>query len=163
MTLKNGSGVLSKSTAILLRENSQFATLDAVLQKHKFDANFIKVDTDGFDFKVLRSGIDFIKSHKPSLYFEWDKAFLEAQGEDYLSIFDALKSCGYKRAIIFDNFGSPMCALALDDTQNLTLLARYVAHSNCNIYYYDVLILGENLDENEFLEYFYAESRNSIA
>lgn len=44
---------------------------------------------------------------------------MEAQGKDYLSIFANLTKCGYKEAIIFDNF---ICVLTLHDTRNLTLL-----------------------------------------
>lgn len=151
INLKDGSGILRQSDSI----TSQFATLQAILNKHKFDANFIKIDTDGFDFKVLRSGMDFIKAHHPSLYFEWDRAFLEAQGEDYLSIFANLAECGYKEAVIFDNFGSLLCVVAIDDMRNLALLMQYTAHSKQNIYYFDVLLFGENLSADEFVSEFY--------
>lgn len=151
ITLKDGSGILRQSNSA----KSQFATLQEILQKHKFNANFIKVDTDGFDFKVLRSGMEFIKSHRPSLYFEWDRTFLEAQGEDYLSIFAKLADCGYGWAVIFDNFGYLLCAVDICDRRNLTLLMRYTTHSKQNIYYYDVLLLGDNLSVDEFVAEFY--------
>lgn len=82
-------------------------------------------------------------------------AFLEAQGENYLSIFADLKECGYKKAVIFDNFGSPLCILGLDDEINFSLLASYTTNSRQNIYYYDVLLLGGELCSGEFIEDFY--------
>ena len=99
--------------------------------------------------------MDFIKTHHPSLYFEWDRAFLEAQGEDYLSIFTHLADCGYREAVIFDNFGSLLCVVRLQDMRNLALLMQYTTHSKQNIYYYDVLLLGENLSVDEFVAEFY--------
>lgn len=153
INLKDGSGFLSQSNSQTLH----FQSLSSILSKHKFNANFIKIDTDGFDFKVMRSGLDFIKTYKPSLYFEWDRAFLEAQDEDYLSIFVTLQKCGYKEAVIFDNFGSMLCVLNLLDKRNFRLLARYTTHSNHNIYYYDVLLLGEDLKIDEFVAYFYGD------
>lgn len=153
INLKDGSGFLSQSNSQTLH----FQSLSSILSKHKFNANFIKIDTDGFDFKVMRSGLDFIKTYKPSLYFEWDRAFLEAQDEDYLSIFVALQKYGYKEAVIFDNFGSMLCVLNLLDKRNFRLLSRYTTHSNHNIYYYDVLLLGEDLKIDEFVAYFYGD------
>ena len=151
INLSNGSGNLIQSNSC----NLHFQTLDEVFNKHSFTPNFIKIDTDGFDFKVIRSGLNFIKRHKPSLYFEWDRAFLEAQNENYLSIFADLKECGYKDAVIFDNFGSPLCILGLDDERNFSLLASYTTHSRQNIYYYDILLLGGELCSGEFIEDFY--------
>lgn len=57
LNLKDGSVILCQNNSAI----SHIATLQEILQKHKFDANFIKIDTDGFDFKVLRSGMDFKK------------------------------------------------------------------------------------------------------
>lgn len=129
-------------------------SLANIINKHKFRANFIKVDTDGFDFKVLRSAKEYLAESKPSLFFEWDKEHLEVQGEDYLSIFSLLEECGYKDLVIFDNFGSMLCVLNVQDSLNLRLLMEYVERSSKNIYYYDVFVLGGGLGLEEFLAEF---------
>lgn len=129
-------------------------SLANIINKHKFRANFIKVDTDGFDFKVLRSAREYLAASKPSLFFEWDREHLEAQGEEYLSIFALLKECGYKDLVLFDNFGSMLCVLNVEDMLNLRLLMEYIRRSSKNIYYYDVLALGDGLMLEEFLSEF---------
>ncbi|WP_082807859.1 FkbM family methyltransferase [Helicobacter himalayensis] len=121
-----------------------FKTLDCIVLKHHFEPNFIKIDTDGFDFKVLRSAQQTLKESQSLVLFEWDMFHLQAQNEDPLSIFSYLESLGYHKALIFDNFGTPLCVAKLSDIQNLKLLLDYTLYSDKNIYYYDVLLFPEN-------------------
>ncbi|RAX52443.1 hypothetical protein CCY99_07275 [Helicobacter sp. 16-1353] len=113
----------------------------------------MKIDTDGFDFKVLRSARETLEMHKPCIYFEWDKFHLEAQNENVLSIFSFLGELGYEWAIIYDNFGNLLCTISTSDTQNLALLMKYTKISNCNIFYYDVLLFHSISDCEEYLRY----------
>lgn len=121
-----------------------FKTLDSIVSEHNFKPNFIKIDTDGFDFKVLRSAQQTLKESQSLVLFEWDMFHLQAQDENPLSIFSYLESLGYHQALIFDNFGTLLCAVELSDTQNLKLLLDYTLYSNKNIYYYDVLLFPKN-------------------
>ena len=106
--------------------------------------NFIKVDTDGFDFKVIRSAENTLKTYKSTLFFEWDLFFLQAQNENPTSIFTYLNSLGYTQLLIFDNFGNLLVILHSDDIQNLSLILDYTRKSNKHIYYYDVLALHKD-------------------
>lgn len=121
-----------------------FHTLDALIAKHHFSPNSIKIDTDGFDFKVIRSATHTLQTHKSAIFFEWDLFFLQAQNEDPTSIFAHLKSLGYTQLLIFDNFGNLLVVLDSDDTPNLALLLDYTLKSNKHIYYYDVLALHQD-------------------
>lgn len=141
INLDNGSGKLEHSD---YKNTLPLNTLDIIVKKHKFKANFIKIDTDGFDFKVIRSGINIIKDNLPVLYFEWDKFHLESQNENPISIFKLLNKLGYEDGAIFDNFGNLLCSIKTYDENNLKILIGYTEVSKKNIYYYDVLLFNKN-------------------
>ena len=132
-----------------------FKTLDSVVLEHNFAPNFIKIDTDGFDFKVLRSAENTLQTYKPLVFFEWDLFLLQAQNENPLSIFSNLANLGYQNALIFDNFGTLLCAYNLKDSINLKLLLAYTKNSDKNIYYYDVLVFPDTgiYDAKECMEF----------
>ena len=65
-----------------------------MVKQANFSPNFIKIDTDGFDFKVLRGANNTLKTYKPVIFFEWDKIHLQAQNEDFLSIFPTTPTNG---------------------------------------------------------------------
>lgn len=142
--LRDGSGSLIEADT----SNIGFSTvtLDYVVEKNNFEPNFIKIDTDGFDFRVIRSAKNTLKKYLPPLYFEWDKFFLEKQKENPLSIFPFLEELGYKDIFVFDNFGVLLCKEQINNTDNLKRLLDYTEHSNQNIYYYDLLIIAKKSD-----------------
>lgn len=148
ITRYDGSAKLEHSPSTIdskdLSHDLTFHTLDALIAKHHFSPNFIKIDTDGFDFKVIRSATHTLQTHKSAIFFEWDLFFLQAQNEDPTSIFAHLKSLGYTQLLIFDNFGNLLVVLDSDDTPNLALLLDYTLKSNKHIYYYDVLALHQD-------------------
>ena len=135
MSLQNGSGKLIASSS-----QSPIYTLDTIVQKSSFSPNFIKIDTDGFDFKVLRGAVATIKAYAPIIYFEWSYTHLLEQAESPLAIFPLLRELGYRELVIFDNFGTLLCVLPSDDRQNLALLMDYTKDSS-QIHYYDVLAI----------------------
>jgi FkbM family methyltransferase len=59
--------------------------------------DLLKVDTDGFDFEVLRGGEQSIRRHQPILFFEFTPGFLENPGADLAW----LQSLGYRRLTCF--------------------------------------------------------------
>lgn len=145
ISLQDGSGKLIND-----KHNSsvQIQTLDSVVSKADFSPNFIKIDTDGFDFKVLRGAFKTLTYFKPTIFFEWDKNHLQAQNEDFLSIFPKLNKLGYEQLLIFDNFGVLLCVLQSDDYNNLELLMNYTQDSRQNIYYYDILTFHKDSSFN---------------
>ncbi|TLE01559.1 FkbM family methyltransferase [Helicobacter japonicus] len=143
ISLRDGSGTLQsiedKGNTLQDFESVKIRTLDSVIAETHFAPHFIKIDTDGFDFKVLRGAKQTLTENQSVLFFEWDKNHLVAQDENPLSIFSLLNELGYKELLIFDNFGTLLCKIASDDSTNLALLIDYTLKSRQNIYYYDVL------------------------
>jgi FkbM family methyltransferase len=102
-----------------------------------WQSKMIKVDTDGFDCKILRGAADFLKSAKPIIFFEYDPFFLAEQGDDGTSIFKDLSNYGYKNLLIYDNFGDLMLSVNINNSRILEELHLYfsgrLGHRYCDI------------------------------
>ena len=115
----NGTGHLKKIEGSI--DDINLTTLDELLETRYSNIRFdlLKIDTDGFDFKVIRGAQNCLQKWTPLLFFEWDKAFCKEQGEDPLSVFPILDELGYKECILFDNFGNVFDKI---DTNNTSFL-----------------------------------------
>ncbi|QHW00500.1 FkbM family methyltransferase [Spirosoma endbachense] len=82
-------------------------------------SKMLKIDTDGFDNKILRGSIDFIEAAKPVVFFEYDPFFLAQQNDDGISIFDTLATNGYQNILIYENYGELMLSADLKDKRLL--------------------------------------------
>lgn len=136
----NGTGHLKKTKDAL--DEINLITLDELLETKYPNIGFdlLKVDTDGFDFKVIRGARNCLRRWQPLLFFEWDKAYCKEQGEDPLSIFPLLEELNYEECLLFDNFGN---AFANVNTKNIALLESYIDKTIGDglPYYYDVLAI----------------------
>jgi FkbM family methyltransferase len=65
----------------------------------------IKVDTDGYDFDVLKSADKIMSQAEPVLYWE-NALFEDFQVTGYSELYTLLQQKGYKHIWIFDNFGN---------------------------------------------------------
>ncbi len=70
-------------------------TLDLVLQGTA-TVDVLKVDTDGFDGKVLAGARSILSRHRPALIFEWHPLLCEATGQDWRQPFEVLADHGYR-------------------------------------------------------------------
>lgn len=103
----------------------------------EFKTRLIKIDTDGFDYDVLNSGLDLIKEHKPILFFECNP---ESQDQliGYLDILKKLELLNYRSFYIFDNFGEFI--LNTPDINHISNLIRYFLNQSTRTFYYiDIL------------------------
>lgn len=120
--------------------------------------DIFKVDTDGYDFRVLRSAEKVLTRYSPAVFFEWDKTYLEENGEDPLSGFRLLKKLGYSSAILFDHVGELLLEIRTDDMEGLRhcmdcIAGEKLEDDNRRINYYDVLCFpdGSGLTNREFI------------
>ena len=102
-------------------------TLSSILKDYPdFKASKLaKIDTDGFDCKIIRGGANFLSAARPAIFFEYDPLLLSRQGDDGLSVFDTLLGLGYDSAVVYDNLGHYLPSLQLSDTK---LLKELHAH-----------------------------------
>lgn len=139
--------VIEHGTARIMKNNKKcnkkVVTLDHLMASRykNFQADILKIDTDGFDFKVLRGGADYICNKRPLIYFEWSKEHLNIQGEDELCIFPFVRKMGYDTLLLYDNFGNILTMLQTDAAEQLKLLINYTMQEDKHIYYYDVLLI----------------------
>lgn len=151
----NGTGHLKKTEDI--GDEIKLITLDELLETKYPNIRFdlLKIDTDGFDFKVIRGAQQCLQKSHPLIFFEWDKAFCNSQGENPLSIFSLLQNLGYSACILFDNFGNLFKKV---ETHNTALLKSYIDNTLGDglPYYYDVLAIpnGDTHLINEVLSIF---------
>ena len=114
-----------------------FKTLPEILAEYpQFSrSKFLKIDTDGFDLKILRGAAEFLASAKPILFFEFDPNLLMAQNDDGISVFPFLQSLGYESSLLYDNCGVYLLSLSLSNLDLLMDLHYYfwVSQRYCDI------------------------------
>lgn len=99
--------------------NIHFENLDSILERNPLfrDIKLIKIDTDGFDCRIIRSEIDLISKLKPVIFFEYDPYFLNNINDDGLSIFNDLYKINYRKMIIYENTGEYLLSVELNQKQ----------------------------------------------
>lgn len=136
----NKSVVKDHGTAMIVDDENgtdlKVKTMDTIVDDCNFSPDVFKIDTDGFDFKVMRGAGRMMNNTKPVIFFEWTLEELLEVGEDPAGIFPYLNEHGYEDLIIFDNYGTLMCKAS---SSNQELLANLIDYTRTNnIHYYDV-------------------------
>lgn len=142
---KNKQTVMDHGTAKLVESYGgevKVMTLDEIVEKNHFCPDIIKVDTDGYDYKVLRGAKKVLSETKPAIFFEWTKLEWSEAGEDLIGVFSYLKELGYEEVAIFDNFGYYIGIINCSNTAYLKQLIDYTKYQR--IFYYDVLAVHKD-------------------
>lgn len=121
--------------------SASVTTLDAFVHEHTQarEARLIKIDTDGYDIRVLQGGMRLIKSRHPVLFFEYQKIYWP-NPQDGMKILKRLRSVGYRDILFYDCFGELLLATTLDDTNTIAALDSYITRGEPAITYYDVCL-----------------------
>jgi len=137
---KNGTATIDLD--LDLDNQVDFLTLDEVIKKHKgfTSIDLIKVDTDGFDYKVLRGSTQILKKQQPFVFFELDKYFLLNNNEDIMSIFDIFKNTQYESFILYDNLGY---LIGLFTFNQLDIVEDIINYTYSKKMYLDVLMIKD--------------------
>jgi FkbM family methyltransferase len=124
----------------------QNVQLDEALQSEAQRISLIKTDVDGFDFDVINSGFGRIATDLPLIFME----FYLQNKEDlakYMKTSNELESLGYKKFVVFDNFGGVVIESsdlnALENVLNYAINGR-LKKSTRTIDYFDVLFSTQN-------------------
>jgi len=81
---------------------SKTKKLDEIIIEHNIkNIVLIKVDTDGYDYNVLLSGMNQIKKYKPILFFE----YMSLNEFGYINLIKKLYELGYKNWTALNNYG----------------------------------------------------------
>lgn len=131
--LAEGPGEGSEAEGKLLRLD----TIAGEFAEQHGGIDLIKVDTEGYDFSVLRSADNLLKSYHPALFFEWFPAFLSGLGESVCGGFAYLAELKYRHFVFFASCGNYYCRASDPDELFLRSLSA-VALADPSIQYFDV-------------------------
>ncbi len=100
----------------------------------------LKIDTEGFDLKIIRGADRFLKAVKPVLLFEFNRDNLRVTETNPFEIFSWLLQNGYDQILIYESDGRFMFSSDLKDLRFLKQLYDYIDGSQAKIYYIDLVV-----------------------
>jgi len=126
-------------------------TVDEILTEHpKYENfNFLKVDTDGNDFDILKGASKSIRKSRPIILMECDVFENVHYVEDVMTAIASLAEVGYSTVIAYDNLGNYFSTFAATDPASFLEAIIYQVISGFG--YYDLLFLSEK--DIEFAHY----------
>ena len=143
---KDGTGKIIENPSA--SSSISFITINNLLSNLNLkpaDISLVKIDTDGFDFEIIMGNIDFINSHKISLFFEYEINSTESHLKS-LEVIDTLSKKGYK-FIVYDNFGNFYTSVSVDFVNRFNEINSYIKSGSINgggIYYVDVFAVAND-------------------
>lgn len=120
----------------------QSTTVDLLFANATSRVHVIKVDTDGFDGKILGGAKTLIARDRPQVIFEWHPILCQDAGNSDLEHFEILNELGYDRFIFYMKYGHFshfMSGLDRDALASLSKLALGGKHDSD--WHYDVIAL----------------------
>jgi FkbM family methyltransferase len=153
-----GNAYLSNDVDNNRDNSSNITTIDRLIKKHSaFDrTNLLKIDTEGYDYKVIRGAKQLLEKSKPALYFEILPKQLVSFGENLVSIFEYLSNLGYSQVLFYDYFGYPLVLLNTREKSQLQQLMNYGLAKP--FFFFDALLFHK--DRLEDLQKFYQQEMN---
>lgn len=118
-------------------------TLDNFIRKQPLNAadiKLIKIDTDGYDTKILRGATEHLKSVKPVLFFEYDTVLMAKTQEYGLDTLKILRDIGYEDVLFYDNLGRFIVSLPLSNFSNIEQMHNYIQGYKAPFTYYDLCV-----------------------
>lgn len=93
-------------------------------------SKLLKIDTDGFDFKIMKGAVELLKSSKPVIFTEFDQNLMKQINEDYNDMFDFFRKLNYEYVIFYDNFGDYLISLNLNEKEKIEDITNYFDNRN---------------------------------
>jgi len=70
--------------------------LDTVIKENSIEhIDFIKMDVDGYETKVIRGAMHTLEQHRPIMFFEVTPSVLKAEGNDFMDLLNTLNRLRY--------------------------------------------------------------------
>ena len=134
-----------------------FKTLEQIVAAYpEFKkSKLLKIDTDGFDCRIIKREINLLSEMKPVIFFEYDPYL----NKDDINVFDSLLKMGYKAAVFYENNGDYLITTELSN-KDLTTDIHYYFSGRKAERYCDIAVfhnedseLAKKLKEKE-IQYF---------
>lgn len=98
-------------------------SLDSYCLTKNIEPNFLKIDVEGNELKVLQGGAETLKKYKPKILIEIEERHV---GKDkVLETFSFLQSLGYKGSFIKDIERLPLSEFSFEKHQDISNKANY--------------------------------------
>jgi hypothetical protein len=85
---------------------TEATTLDLLADQAGLVPDVIKVDTDGFDGKVLAGATGLLSRDRPAVIFEWHPLLCHATNNNWWLAFEVLAASGYDEFVWFTKYGA---------------------------------------------------------
>lgn len=122
-------------------------TFDTIVNQNaeKFGSiKVFKVDTDGFDLKILRGAKETFKKHEPVIFFEYSEKHLKDAGDDGLTIFPFFKELGYTDIIFYDYDGRMIFSTDIDNELQIKQVHAYLSNYSSPLQFIDIAVFHKN-------------------
>lgn len=102
--VRGGMSARAGTSTLVEHEGARRLTSKTLEEVCDDDTRLIKIDTDGWDVEILRSGLGFLATCRPILYFELECRTRSAY-DDARGLLDELTGIGYTRFGVWDDSG----------------------------------------------------------
>lgn len=143
-------------------------TLDDILDEYSEfkNFNFLKLDTDGNDFSILKGAQKSIAKAQSIILMECDTFDNINYVDDFLFAVASLEKLGYSTAVVYDNFGNYFCTFPVSNPSSFLDAIAYQIISEFG--YFDLLFLCPKYieliqNEKEFFFLYREEKGLSVA
>jgi FkbM family methyltransferase len=127
---------------------TRFTSLDNLYTEDLINDNckLLKIDTEGFDLKIMRGGDHFIKKIKPVILFEMNRENLASTESDPFSIFQWLLDRSYNSILFYESDGRFMFSSQLTNQDQLRQIYYYADGKSAKVRYLDIVVFHESDD-----------------
>jgi FkbM family methyltransferase len=127
---------------------TKLRSLRAILTDHPEFARskLLKIDTEGFDFDIIRQSLEFIQHATPAIFFEYAPYLRPDESHAGLGAIEALVRAGYSDFIYYDNFGNFLLRTDAANRDIFRDLDAYLASNRRHgvaVCYFDVCALHQ--------------------
>jgi FkbM family methyltransferase len=81
--------------AYISHDTTSTGYLTRTLDSFDFKPNFIKIDAEGYELKILKGAKNTIEQHRPIMLIEINKPALHRSGTSFEEVFNYLRTLGY--------------------------------------------------------------------
>jgi FkbM family methyltransferase len=122
-------------------------TLDHFLENHTDigQSKLLKIDTDGYDMKILRGGLEYIENTRPVIFAEYDTVFFAEHGEIGTTTLLTLENLGYDDIIYYNNLGKLIISSSLSNHLLVKQMDDYIDMKQRTPFpYYDIVLFHKD-------------------
>ncbi|HCY77267.1 MAG TPA: hypothetical protein DHV28_15215 [Ignavibacteriales bacterium] len=136
---KNGTSNLFSTIKKRDSKRIIFSKLDTFIKNYNEykKVKLLKIDTDGFDLKIISGANIFINEIHPIIFFEFDRRLTT---DNLIETINELRQIGYYRIIFYDNFGNFLLTISVSEIEIIENLIAYISLNNSRIIYFDICI-----------------------